>query len=236
MIFRPVKLAKEYKFRYAFDFEELNISSFDGIKLNGLLFKAKDPKGLVFYLHGNYGALNDWGGISTVYTNLGYDFFILDYRGFGKSEGSIDNEEQFYKDVSAAYQQMEKRYPESKIVVAGYSIGTGAAAYLAANNRPKALILQSPYYNLAKLTASKFPFVPEFVQKYKFMTNKFLPKVKVPVYIFHGKEDQVIGFENSVELQKHLKAEDQFFPLENQDHNGMNENAVYNAKLSEILK
>ena len=99
----------------------------------------------MFYLHGNAGALDTWGDIAKVYTSLGYDIFILDYRGFGKSEGSIYSEEQFYKDVQAAYDVMRKEYPENKIVVEGYSIGTGPATILAATNHPKLLLLQAPY-------------------------------------------------------------------------------------------
>lgn len=223
-IFQPSKLNKEYKFQFEEKFEELNISSFDNTNLSGLLFKAENSKGLIFYLHGNAGALDSWGSIAQTYTDLGYDIFILDYRGFGKSEGEIESEEQFYKDVTFAYKKLLSQYAENKIIIIGYSIGTGAASYLASKNNPKALILQAPYYNFSEMADSRFPFLPEFVLKYKFETNTFIQQIKAPVYIFHGDKDQVIPLNNSIKLQKILKPSDQFFPLENQDHLNINDN------------
>ena len=125
MVFKATKLASDFKFDYKQDFEEVNFSSFDGKNLHGLLFKAQNPKGLVFYLHGNAGNLSTWGNISEIYTNLGYDIYILDYRGFGKSNGNIESEDQVNKDVSLVYRNIIKKYDQQKIVIIGYSIGTG---------------------------------------------------------------------------------------------------------------
>lgn len=235
-IFQPTKLGKGYEFQFEEKFEELNIPSFDNVNLNGLLFKAKKSKGLIFYLHGNAGALDSWGNVAKTYTNLGYDIFILDYRGFGKSEGEIESEEQFYKDVTFAYKKLLSQYPENKVIIVGYSVGTGSATYLAATNNPKALILQAPYYNFSEMADSRFPFLPEFVLKYKFETNLFIPKVKAPIYIFHGDRDQVISFSNSVKLQKLLKPSDRFLLLENQDHLNINDNIDFLKELRIILK
>lgn len=235
-IFQPNKLLKEYQFQYDSEFEELSIPSFDNMNLSGLLFKAENSKGLIFYLHGNAGALDSWGSIAETYTDLGYDIFILDYRGFGKSEGQIQDEQQFYKDVTFAYKKMLSRYPENKVIIVGYSIGTGPATYVASTNNPKALILQAPYYNFSEMADSRFPFLPGFVLKYKFPTDAFIPKVKAPIYIFHGNQDQVISFSNSVELKKLLKPADQFLLLENQDHLNMDDNIDFKKKLEIILR
>ncbi|HMI07611.1 MAG TPA: alpha/beta fold hydrolase, partial [Flavobacterium sp.] len=235
MIFQATKLPNNYKFNYQQKFEEISIPSFDNKKLHGLLFKAENPKGLVFYLHGNAGALDTWGDIATKYTSLGYDVFILDYRGFGKSEGEIENEVQFYKDISAAYKMMGNRYEERQIVIIGYSIGTGPAAFLASENKPAALVLQAPYFSLTELADSRMPLVPDFIKKFSFETHDFIQRIKAPVFIFHGNADQVIPFENSVRLSKLLKPSDRFFKLEGQGHGGMNDNQEYLLKLKVIL-
>jgi pimeloyl-ACP methyl ester carboxylesterase len=91
---------------------------------------------LIFYLHGNAGSLNTWGEVAKRYTELKYDVFMLDYRGYGKSEGSIHSQKQFHEDIQMAYDEMKKTYKESNIVVLGYSIGTGPAAKLASLNHP----------------------------------------------------------------------------------------------------
>ena len=151
LIFFPTKLPANHVFRFNSTFQERYIKTPDGHRLHGLLFKADSSAGIIFYLHGNAGDLDSWGEIASTYTKLNYDIFMLDYRGYGKSEGNISSEQQFHEDVQLAYDHVKKDYPEEKIVVLGYSIGTGTAARLAAFNHPKMLILQSPYYSLIDL-------------------------------------------------------------------------------------
>ena len=95
-IFFPEKLHKDFKFLFDQQFDEVNIRTKDNKLLHGLLFKANSSKGLIFYLHGNAGSLNSWGILAKRYTELNYDVFMLDYRGYGKSEGSIRSQQQFF--------------------------------------------------------------------------------------------------------------------------------------------
>ncbi|HEU4496373.1 MAG TPA: alpha/beta fold hydrolase [Flavobacterium sp.] len=235
MIFKPKYLSQDYKFNFNQNFEELKLASFDGSNLNGLLFKSEQPKGLIFYLHGNAGALDTWGNIAEVYTELGYDIFILDYRGFGKSEGKIESEEQFHEDISKAYDVMKKKYNEDKIIIIGYSIGSGPAVKLALDSSPKMLILQTPYYNFNELASSRFPFVPNFLKKYNFETDKIISRVKVPIFIFHGEKDNLITPDNSQKLFNLIKKDKHLYILKNQEHIGMNENQEYKRELNKIL-
>ena len=130
-----------YVYQFASKFEERNIQTKDGKKLNGLLFKSDPSKGLIFYLHGGGHTLDMWGKYAKTYTNLHYDIFFLDYRGFGKSDGDVPTEKQLYSDVQDAYNNLKKTYKENNIVVFGYSLGTAPAALLAANNNPKILVI-----------------------------------------------------------------------------------------------
>ena len=237
MIFHPKPLPEDYQFSYAGNYQEVKVPTFDNKNLHGLLFKADSSKGLVFYLHGNAGALDTWGDISNIYTALNYDIFILDYRGFGKSEGSIYSEEQFYKDVQAAYDVMKKDYPENKIVVVGYSIGTGPAAMLAATNHPKQLILQAPYYSLSDVGEHMYPTItPRILLKYKFETYRFVQSTKTPVTIFHGDADETIYYGSSQKLKEHFKQGDTLFTLQGQGHGQMNRHEEYQKELKELLK
>ena len=236
MIFMANKLPKDYKFEFNQDFEELNIPSFDTKIQNGLLFKTPNPKGLVFYLHGNAGSLDTWGSVAKNYTDLGYDIFILDYRGFGKSEGEIENQDQVFQDLTFAYNKLITKYDRNKVVIIGYSIGTGLATYLASIENPKKLILQAPYYNFIELSSGRVPLVPDFLKKFKFETDKYIVKVKSPIYIFHGNKDQVISYDNSIRLQKLIKPIDKVFILDGQNHLNMNENSDFQEELKEILE
>lgn len=235
LIFFPEKLPADYTFSFDQQAGEVAIPAPDGALLHGLLFKAEKSKGLVFYLHGNAGSVTSWGWAHQAYTALGYDVFVLDYRGYGKSEGTISSEKQFYDDTEAAYLALAHRYSGKQIVIAGYSIGTAAAARLAARHSPDLLLLQAPYYSLGDLMTSLYPIVPGFLLQYKFETHKFVAQTKSPIAIFHGDRDEIIYAGSSEKLKAHLKPTDQVILLEGQGHNGMNENPAYRRALARVL-
>lgn len=235
LIFFPQKLAKNYQFEFKQKFEEIIINTTDNKKINGLLFKADTSKGLIFYLHGNAGCLSSWGEVAKTYIDLNYDVFIIDYRSYGKSEGEINGQNQLFQDNQTAYNEMKKKYPEDKIIVLGYSIGTGLASQLAATNKPKLLILQAPYFNLTDMMKQTYPFVPTFLLKYKFATNEYLKDCKMPVVIFHGNKDEVIYYGSSIKLKKEFKQQDTLITLYGQGHNGMTSNEDYKTELKKIL-
>ncbi len=236
MVFIANKLPNNYKFEFNQNFEEFNIPSYDGKKQNGLLFKTSNPKGLIFYLHGNAGSLDSWGNNAKIFTDLGYDIFFLDYRGFGKSEGEIENQEQVFKDISIVYDEIIPNYKNKQKIIIGYSIGTGLATYLASVKNPDKLILQAPFYNFLELSSGSVPYFPDFLKKFQFETDKYITKVKAPIYLFHGNQDQLISYDNSLRLKKIIKPSDSLFTLENQGHIGINDNSEFEDKLKEILK
>ena len=87
LIFFPEKLGKDFNYVFDQKFQELHIQTEDRKMLHAVLFKSDRSKGVIFYLHGNAGSLHSWGQVANTYTNLQYDVFMLDYRGYGKSEG-----------------------------------------------------------------------------------------------------------------------------------------------------
>jgi hypothetical protein len=236
ILFVPSSLASDYAFKFPGTYRELYIKTNDSTRLNALLFKADSSRGLVFYVHGNAGALDTWGNIADVYIPMKQDFFVMDYRGYGKSEGKIKSEEQFYSDLQTAYDSVKKFYDEKNITIIGYSIGTGPAAMLAAANNPARLILKAPYYSMTDMMRHRYPFVPTFLLRYKFPTCEFLEKVKVPVTIFHGTDDGVIYYGSSLKLKEHFKPGDTLIPLPGIGHGGLNRDPIYQENLKRILR
>ena len=235
-IFYPHKLAADYQFLFDGDFAEINIQTADSVLINGLLFKSNESKGLVFFLHGNAGSLAGWGSMARLYTGLGYDCFILDYRGFGKSGGYIRDEEQLFSDVQLAYDEMTKLYVEHDIVVMGYSIGTGLASQLAYTNNPRMLVLHAPYYSLENTIDDICPVIPHFLIKFKIETYKYVSECRMPIVIFHGKKDRLLGYKNSLGLWTLMdKDRDRLILLEDKHHDDIMNNAEYDSAISEIL-
>lgn len=236
IIFLPQKLTKDHQFRFTQPFEERYVKAVDGKLLHGLLFKSNNSKGLIFYLHGNAGSLDGWGEVAEIYTALDYDIFLLDYGGYGKSEGTIKNEQQLYDDVQAAYTEMLKAYDEQKIVVLGYSLGTGLAVKIASLNHPRLLILQAPYFSMTDIMKSTFPIAPTFLLKYKLQTFRYIGECKMPVVMIHGNEDEVIPHDQSLKLKKLLKATDTLITIKGLGHNGMTHHGEYGRIIRNVLQ
>lgn len=236
MLFQPEVLTKDYKFSFQQDFEEMYIPVEKDIKLHGVLFKTSKPKGLVFCLHGNGGSVKGWGDIAPSYNEMGYDIFILDYRGYGKSGGKIGGETLFYDDVKKAYAYVLEKHPYDKVIITGYSIGTGSAAMLASQAECSGLVLMAPYYSLKETINATAPFMPDFLQKYDFETYKFVKEVKIPVCIFHGNADNLLPVSNSEKLKLVLKPDDTIVILDKQGHNGINQNPLFVEQFEKFSK
>lgn len=235
LLFFPDRLDVDYKFGYDGDYSEVSIPVEEEVNLHGLLFKSVYSKGLIFYLHGNAGSLENWGSVGETYDNFGYDTFILDYRGYGKSDGRITSEDQLFSDVQIAYDYVKKLYNEENIIVLGYSVGTGPACKLASANNPKLLILQAPFYSLVDMLKNMFPIFPEFLLTYRFETNEYITDCTMPIVIFHGTKDEVIPYEQSLKLKPLLKPTDTLITLEGEGHNGMTDSETYLEALRGIL-
>ena len=238
MVFHATTIPLDFKYEFNNSFEEVFIPINDEVKINGLLFKAKDSKGLVFYLHGNAGTLKTWGTVADTYLKNNYDFFIMDYRQFGKSTGVINKEKDMYNDIQVVYDSIQSQfnYQEKDIVIIGYSIGTGFSAKLASDNNPKQLVLKAPYYSIPNLINQSFKIVPHFIIKYKLPTFKYLKKVKAPVTIFHGDADKTIPIKSSYKLQKHFKNTDSLIVLPGNGHGGLHANEIYQTGIYKILE
>ncbi|MCB0401183.1 MAG: alpha/beta fold hydrolase [Flavobacteriales bacterium] len=236
LIFYPEKLSDKYQFHFEDDFEEFNVVTPDGESLNTLLFKVKDPKGVVFYHHGNAGNLEGWGARAVDFTSRGYDVLMYDYRGFGKSTGKIKNEKMLYGDALLIYKKLLYDYKERDVILYGTSLGTGIAAKLAHENHPRMLVLETPYFNFYDVSKFHYPYLPNSILlHYQFRTDKLLPDLEMPVYLFHGTEDETIPYHSSVRLEQ-LSGKVKLFTIEEGSHSNLNTFHVYHEKLDEILQ
>lgn len=198
IIFNPDKLPEDFIFRTG---EEVELGVADGISLNCLLLKEAPSKGVILYLHGNRGTIRRCIRQAETMAGNGYDIFIPDYRGFGKSDGHIESEAQLQADVQKVYDYLKQHYPEDKIVLVGYSLGSGLASYLAAHNQPQQLVMVAPYLSLVDIKNRTAPFLPDFLLRYQMQSEAYLRLVKAPVTLFHGDQDEVIPFDSSEKLQ-----------------------------------
>jgi len=237
LIFFPERLPPDYEFVYDAPFEELALPV-AGAALSALRFEAAAPQGVILYFHGNAGSLAGWGDVGEPLAAHGYDVVIVDYRGYGKSEGRINGEAVWLADAEAVYAYVVELYGEERVILYGRSIGSTAAAYLAAQHRPRLLILEAPFYSLGDLARRAMPpvFPLGLLLKYDLPVYRWLEEVECPVVIFHGTEDEVVPFDSSRRLLSHAHSEVTFIPVEGGRHNNLELFAAYQAGLANALE
>ncbi len=200
LLFHPTPLPADHVFRIAPDVHETWVEV-PGARLNALHLRLPKPDGVVFFLHGNAGNLETWFVNADFYRRANFDLFMIDYRGYGKSTGHIQNQAQLQADVRAAWDQVAPLYAGKKRVLFGRSLGTGLAANLAAQVQPELTILVSPYSSMAALSGEHYPWVPGALLRYPLRTDLALPQVKGPVVLAHGGRDTLIPPVHSERLQ-----------------------------------
>lgn len=236
LIFLPTTLPQNYSYSFAQTFEELFLTAADDAVLNGLHFKNESPKGTILYFHGNAGDLSRWGNIATFFVDKGFDVIIMDYRTYGKSSGSL-SEEALFKDAQLFYDYALEHYQEQNIILYGRSLGTGIASKLAAENQPKQLILESPYYSLQDLAIKRFPYLPvKWLLKYQLLSHEYIQNVRCPISIFHGTDDSVVPYESGERLFKSLNIrQKRFVSIPDGGHNNLVEFDAYLEGIDQVL-
>lgn len=205
----------------AIKFQEINIP-FEGGSINGLKFSAAEPKGAILFFHGNFGDVSGWGAYGADFAALGYDFYIFDYPGYGKSDGKISSQQQLFASADAMSRYVLAQHSPKKLAMIGYSIGSGIAAQQAAKWDAARLILLAPYFSFERLAHEKIPFVPKFLIRYKIPTAEFLQAARsTQITLIHGAADELIPVHHSYDLAGSLKAGDLFYEIPNARHNGL---------------
>ena len=233
VFFNPHQLSDDHSFRAG---EEVEVPVSDGISLNCLWLKERNAKGVILYLHGNRGSNKRCLYQAQNMSGNQYDIFMPDYRGYGKSEGEIYAEQQLFDDVQRVYDFLKQHYSEKQIVLAGYSLGSGMASWLAANNHPKQLFLLAPYVSFIDLKNRYAWFLPNFLVKYPLNNKAHLADVRCPVTLFHGTDDELIPFDSSEILQAVNPNNIQLVPLEDVGHRRVIFDERFRAKVRALLK
>jgi pimeloyl-ACP methyl ester carboxylesterase len=235
-IFKPEKLKQDFQFKFDVPFRELFFDVGPDARINGLHFYRTDPLGLVFYLHGNTRSIKGWSKYAKDFYRYGYDVVLADYRGFGKSTGKR-SEADLLSDMQFVYQKLAGQYTEHHILVYGRSLGSGFACKIASENKPRYLILDSPYYNFLRVVARFLPLLPlKWVLRYHLRTDKWIRHVNCHTYIIHGTRDWLIPLRHSESLQKINPNKITLIRIEGGGHNNLTSFPEYHNFIRDILK
>lgn len=237
IVFRQKKTRQNYTYTFNQKFEEVNLKTEDNAVLNAIHFKVENSKGVILYFHGNKDNLKRWGEIAGKLTIYGYDVFVVDYRGYGKSTGK-KIEILMYNDAQLCYNYVKQHYNEESIVVYGRSLGGTFATYVASRNKPKQLILEATFSSMQDVVAHKLPILPyDQLLKFKFKSFEFIEKVTVPTLIFHGTKDKLVPLDLAEKLFEHSnKNLTDFVKIKGGTHHNISRFEDYNKILNTLFK
>ena len=237
ILFHPTVLARDYKYSFEFPFEEVDIPFNKTDTMNMVKFFPADSvkrRGVVLYFHGNRGNVNRYRRFVPGFTAHGYEVWMADYPGYGKSVGER-NEKVLYQQALQVYKLAETKYGKDSIIVYGKSFGTGIAAYLASVEDCNQLILETPYYSINALARHYFPIYPVVpMTKYTLPIYQDIQKVNAPVNFFHGTNDEVVPYQQAMKLKKD-KPSIELITIEDGKHNNLSSFDLFQKKLDSLL-
>lgn len=233
LLFKNTVIPKDQRLDYSDYFEELYLNPEGDIKLHALYFPAKNPKGIVFYLHGTRGHLAKSGSVAPMFLTRDFSVFMYDYRSYGKSNGS-PTQVNMYSDALMAFDFVMNQYAPERIVVYGHSLGTGIASYLASQRAANATILDAPYLSVKHEAQRRYSVLPMgLLIKYPFRNDLWLTQKKNPIYIIHGSNDEEIPVSSGLTLSKIAQCE--CIVVSDGEHNNLRYFEAHKQLLDRVL-
>ena len=175
------------------------VTASGNVRIGGYLHLHSTSDTLLLFFHGNGEIAADYDDISSFFTGCGVSFWIVDYRGYGRSTGlpayslMFDDAEALLDDIPRITQVVGRSF--HRILVMGRSLGSASAIFLASRHASKlsGLLLDSPYadglkliYRLSGIALNRQD-LPEFMDNVDLMRT-----VDLPTLIIHGTVDQII--------------------------------------------
>ncbi len=206
---------------YGLQYEDVNFEAGDGVALHGWYVPAEESRFTLLFFHGNGGNIS--GRLETIalFHNMGLDIFIIDYRGYGRSEG-MPSEEGTYRDAEAAWNYLvsERDLSPDSIVVMGRSLGGAIAAWLAGRKRPGALILESTFSSGVELARQAYPIFPvRIMLRHRYPTTEHIRDLDIPKLFAHSPEDDVVPYELGRKLYREAPGPKTFLEMRGRHNN-----------------
>jgi fermentation-respiration switch protein FrsA (DUF1100 family) len=225
MVFFPVRELAATPQDWGMPYQDVSLRTRDGIQLHGWYIPHAGASHTLLFLHGNAGNISHRGDSLRIFHRLGLNVLILDYRGYGRSEGR-PSEAGLYQDAEAGWRYLmdERGLAPGQVVLFGRSLGAVVAAWLAArlegSDGPAALIMESGFSSAADVARDAYPLLHWLVPlRYRFDATAQLRKVRCPVLVLHSVEDEIIPFALGDKLYSAANPPKRLWRMQG-DHNG----------------
>jgi fermentation-respiration switch protein FrsA (DUF1100 family) len=220
IVFMPAAELTANPGAYGIPFEDVNLTASDGVRLHGWYIPAGNARGSLLFFHGNAGNISDRIDSVKIFHDLRLSVFIIDYRGYGRSEGSPSISGTALDALAAWKWLTEKKGVDAdKIVVFGRSLGGAVAMELMRSVKPRALILESTFSSLSEMVRPAF-LTPaaRLVTGGAWNSAKTASLLTAPVLCIHSPDDSIVPYSLGRRLYDAVASEKTFVEIHG-DHN-----------------
>ena len=196
MLFFPMASLEQTPRDWGLEYEDVAFDTEDGLTLHGWYLPRKGATRVLLFFHGNAGNISHRGESIAIFHRLGLDVLIVDYRGFGHSQGST-SEKGLYRDAIASWRWLteQRGYSAGAVILFGRSLGGVVAAQLASQVQPLGLILESSFSSARDTARALFPLLSRLVPlRYELDAAQYVKRATCPILVLHSPEDDVIPY------------------------------------------
>jgi len=213
-VFYPAKTIDIMPDRFGMAYEDVYLTTEDHVKINGWLIKNPSAKSTLLFLHGNAGNIGDRLTKLKFFHEMGVNVFIIDYRGYGHSEG-VPTEEGVYRDGRAALDYLRQREDLKgvPVILYGGSLGGAVAIDVATHDQAQGLIIDSSFPSAAAMSRIIYPMIPTFFMDIKFDSESKVKSLAMPKLFMHSVEDRTIPIAMGQRLFKAAAGPKEFVEL-----------------------
>jgi fermentation-respiration switch protein FrsA (DUF1100 family) len=219
-------------------YETVMLNAEDGTRIHGWYIAREKPRGTLLFLHGNAGNISHRLSTLSQLHDLGLSVLIIDYRGYGESEGE-PSESGIYMDAEAAWRYLteDRGIPADEILIHGRSLGGAVAAYLASRHHAQGVILESTFTSAEEMAAELYPWLPTaWLTRLDYNTRERLASIQIPLMVIHSRDDEIIPFKQAEELFRAGNSPKRFLQLSGSHNYGFVTNAIkYLQGLDEFI-
>jgi fermentation-respiration switch protein FrsA (DUF1100 family) len=206
-----------------FDVEDVWLTTDDGVRINAYYRSNPASRQALLWFHGNAENIGYDLPHLKVLASMGVNILAVDYRGYGRSDGS-PNEAGVYHDADAAYDYLrnQRHFRAEDIIIYGVSLG-GAVAINLASRRPCGGVIVQSSFTSAGVMARRMFGIPlfEYVPKSRFDSLRKIRDVHAPILIAHGTRDEVVPYEMGRQLFQAANEPKRFYTVDGAGHNDM---------------
>lgn len=222
MVFYPSDDVDVSPSDWGLSFEKVNLKTKDKVKISGWFLPHPQATKTVLFFHGNGGNISHRGDSLYIFHKLKLNVLIIDYVGYGESEGS-PSEQGLYQSADAAWQYLisTKNISADNIIIFGRSLGGAVAVDLASRVKAGAVVLESTFSSVRDVVNIAFPRLSPFIYlRYSFDSMSKIKKLSAPLLQIHSPDDNVIPFELGVKLFQTANTEKQFLQIKGGHNDG----------------